>query len=680
MVSYLLSTYKHVICLTAASAGDPMYQQFVPSLLDPLPRFIAQIMAIVLVARLIGLLARRFGQPMVVAEITAGILLGPSVLGWLLPEVSAALFAPDSLELLQVVSNLGLVLFMFLVGLEFDPSSSRGRGHVALLVSQATFVVPLALGVLLALHLHGGLAGTEVSRFGFALFLAAVLASTAFPVLARILAERRLLRSRVGTVTITAAAIDDVLAWCLLAFVVGWARAKGITAALLTTCLSIAYVAAMFLVVRPLLVRLARRVTSSAELGHDRIAAVMLVLFASSWATELIGIHALFGAFLLGAILPRDGGLAHALVDKLEDLVVVVLLPLFFAYSGVRTQIGLLDSAASWLTCALIIVVACIGKFGAGTLAAKLGGLSWRESTAVGVLLNTRGLIVLIMLNIGLDLGIVDPTSFTMLVIMALFTTFLATPVLDAVYPIGQHVADLLAAPPSNPAPEPPDREQFTLLLCADERPGRGLIVLATALAEASPESSSGVRLHALQLRRPEAHQPAPAIALDAKVKQVSFVSSEPARDICRVAEVKAADLVLLERGRPLERDLVGPTAGRVLVECRSDVAVLFDAGLERLTRVLVIASASSPDRALLDVSRRLREGGAEVITHEHPPSGGRRFDLVVLALDEHGEAGRVRLDTCLDLHARGVSLLLVRSHGDAEHTSVSPLRASTRA
>lgn len=637
-----------------------------PSLLDPLPRFIAQLLAIVLVARLIGLLARRFGQPMVVAEISAGILLGPSVLGWLLPEVSAALFAPDSLELLQVVSNLGLILFMFFVGLEFDPTSSRGRGHVAVLVSQATFVVPLGLGLLLALHLHDELAEPGVSRFGFALFLAAVLSTTAFPVLARILTERRLLRSRLGALTITAAAIDDVLAWCLLAFVVGWARAKGLAEAALTSALALAYVGLMVLVVRPLLERLAKRVTSSAELGHDRIAVVMILLFASSGATELIGIHALFGAFLLGAILPREGGLAHALVEKLEDLVVVVLIPLFFAYSGVRTQIGLLDSPSAWLTCALIIVVACLGKFGAGALAARLGGLSWRESTAVGALMNARGMIVLIMLNLGLDLGLVSPTLFTMLVIMALFTTFLATPVLDAVYPIGQHVADLLADSRSSPAPEQAPHDAFTVLLCAEGEPGRGLLALASALSDADPQA----RLHALQLRRPDAPEPTlgEPSRWRASVKHMAFVSSEPARDICRVAEAKAAAWIVLERGRPLERALVGPTAARVLVDARSEVAVLFDAGLERIARVLVVVDPRAPEPALLALAERLRASGAELNVEPIPAGGtaglarraGHRVDLALLALAE-GESDAAGLDACLDLHARGISLVLVR-------------------
>ncbi|HVI00191.1 MAG TPA: cation:proton antiporter [Enhygromyxa sp.] len=634
-------------------------------MLDPLPRFIAQIIAIVLLSRVVGLATRKLGQPMVVAEIAAGILLGPSVLGWLLPEVWAGLFAPESLELLHLVSNLGLVLFMFLIGLEFDPKLSRERVRAALLTSQAGLLVPLALGVLLALQLHDELAPSSVSAGGFALFFGVVLSISAFPVVARILAERRLLRSRVGVVTITCVAIDDLIAWCLAAFVVGWARADGVAAAAWTSALALVYVAAMLLLVRPLLERLARRFAGSPELGHDRIAVVMLLLFASSWATAMIGIHAMFGAFLFGAILPRDGGLAHALADKLEDVVVVVLLPLFFAYSGVRTHIGLLDSSAAWLTCALILVVACVGKLGASTLAARLSGLSWRESTALGVLMNTRGLVVLVMLNIGLDLGIISPTLFTMLVIMALFTTFLATPVLDVVYPIGQHVTDLLTTPPDSVADsvaddvahEPAQEPAFSLLLCfADRGPGRGLRALAGALAD-TPD----VRLHALQLRRHPSRPDDDALALP--IKHMSFVSSDPADDICRVAEVKGADLVLIERDEASvrERDWAGPTTRRVLLECRRDVAVLIDAQLERIERALVLGSAGSSDA----VTTRLAAAGVELLRGEAKPSALARVDhhvdLLVLAREL---AEPPLLDACLELHGRGVSLLIVQSGG----------------
>ena len=236
------------------------------------------------------------------------------------------------------------------------------------------------------------------------------MAVTAFPVLARILAERRLLRSRVGAVTIACAAAADVTAWCVLAFVVAVARASGHLDALVTTGFALGYVLFMLLVVRPLLVRLAARVNGADGLSQNLAAAVLVLALVSSGATHLMGIHALFGAFLFGAVLPRDGGFARALAEKLEDLVIIVLVPLFFAYSGLRTEIGLLDSARDWAICGLIFLVGAAGKVGGGAIAARLSGLSWRESGALGVLMNTRGLMGIIVLNIGLDLGVISPS------------------------------------------------------------------------------------------------------------------------------------------------------------------------------------------------------------------------------------------------------------------------------
>lgn len=601
-----------------------------PLLLDPVPRFIAQVIAIMVVSRLLGRLVRTLGQPMVVAEITAGILLGPSLLGWVLPEVSSALFAPDSLVMLQVVSNLGLVLFMFFIGLELDFGLLRGRGRASLMISQATFLVPLGLTLLLALYLHPVLAEPHVPLAAFVLFLGAAMSSTAFPVLARIVAERRLLRARVGTMAITCAAIDDVLAWCLLAFVVAWTRADGIAAAAVTTLLSVVYVAVMLLVVRPLLERLARRVSTSSQLTHDLVAVVVLLVLASSWATEVIGIHALFGAFLAGAILPRHGGLAHALAERLEDLVVVVLLPLFFAHSGMRTELGLLDSPGSWAVLGLLVLVACLGKLGAGTLAARVSGLTWRESGALGILMNTRGLMVLIVLNLGLDVGVIGPTLFTMMVLMALVTTFITTPVLDVVYPPDQHVDDLLAAAPSV-QPRPAAPPGFTLLLCIDdERDGRGLATLAAALDRTTP----GARTHALRLRppapigatAPTMDEPERPPWLAPGIKQISFVSIEPAKDIRRVADVKAADLVLMGAGR--SREALGPTTRDVLRESPRTVAVLRDAArLEHVDRVLVVASESERDRPVLELCRRLLDGGAALTVQRGPARPGAAVD-----------------------------------------------------
>jgi K+:H+ antiporter len=405
---------------------------------DALTRFIAQLVAIVLVSRGLGLFMRRLGQPMVIAEIAAGILLGPSLLGWVYPEVADVLFTPASMSVLQLVSQLGLVLFMFLVGIELDPALLRGRGRSSVIISHSSIIVPFVLGALLAGYLYPRLAEPAVRFTSFALFLGVAMSITAFPVLARILAERGLLRTKVGAMTIACAAVDDVTAWCLLAFVVAAVRTTGIGAAVTTTVLAVGYIVVMWRVVRPLLQRVGARVANGRGLTQNVVAAIMVLLLASSWTTELIGIHALFGAFVFGAVLPKDGGFARALVEKIEDLVLVILLPLFFAYSGVRTQIGLLDAVPDWWMCGVIIAVACAGKFGGGVIPARLTGLPWREAAALGVLINTRGLMELIVLNIGLDLGVISPKLFTMMVIMALITTFMTTPILQWIYPTAQ--------------------------------------------------------------------------------------------------------------------------------------------------------------------------------------------------------------------------------------------------
>lgn len=397
--------------------------------------FIAQVALIIAVARLLGMGARRLGQPMVMAEILAGILLGPSLLGWVAPGFSAALFPHSALPVLSVVSQLGLLLFMFVIGLELDPRLLRERARASLIISHTSIVVPFALGVGLALYLHPRLSQPSVSVLSFALFMGAAMSVTAFPVLARILAERRLQHTRIGAIALTCAAIDDVTAWCILAFVVSVARARGLGHAARTTLLAGLYIVVMLTVVQPILRRLAAPRVVRKGVTQNGIALILLLLLASAWLTELIGIHALFGAFLLGAVSPKHGGYVRALSGKLEDLVVVLLLPLFFAYSGLRTQVNLLNSPADWGQCALIIALACLGKFGGSAAAARLTGLNWRESATLGVLMNTRGLMELIVLNVGLDVGVLSPRLFTMMVLMALFTTFLTTPLLRLVEP-----------------------------------------------------------------------------------------------------------------------------------------------------------------------------------------------------------------------------------------------------
>jgi Kef-type K+ transport system membrane component KefB len=396
---------------------------------------LAQIAAILLVSRALGLVTRWLGQPLVIAEMVAGIVLGPSLLGLLWPQAFATLFPAVSLPVLKMLSQLGLVLFMFLVGLELDPALLRGRRRASVLISHTSIALPFALGVGAAYWLRGGYLPKGVPFLPFALFLGTAMSVTAFPVLARILTERGLLQSRVGAIAIACAAVDDVTAWCMLAFVVAVARAHALTEAVWTAGLSALFSLFMVFAARPLLKRLAARTTDPSGPTPTSVAGVLFLLLVSAGITEAIGIHALFGAFLFGAVFPKDNGLAHALASKLESVAVLLLLPLFFAYSGIRTQIGLVSGAQQWLIVAALIGLATLGKFGGSAVAARLSGIRWREASAIGVLMNTRGLMELIVLNVGMDLGVITPAMFTMLVIMALVTTFATTPILHWVYP-----------------------------------------------------------------------------------------------------------------------------------------------------------------------------------------------------------------------------------------------------
>lgn len=394
-----------------------------------------QVVAIVLVSRVIAVGTRRLGQPLVIAEMVGGIVLGPSLLGRFAPELSAALFAPDSLGTLRITSQLGLVFFMFLVGIDLDAAHFRRGNWASVAISQSGIVAPFALGSALALWMYPRYGSATTSQTAFVLFTGAAMSVTAFPVLARILVERRLSTTRIGAIALTCAAIDDVTAWCILAFIVGVARHRDASSAMLTTALAAGYVAVMLGLVRPAMARIARRIADPDAMARRWMPAVIVAMLLSSWATEAIGIHALFGGFLFGAILPRERGFARAVAQRLEDLVVVVFLPLFFALSGLNTQIDLLEGDRDWAVCGIVVLVACAGKFGGCSMAARVNGFSWREAGTLGVLMNTRGLMELIVLNIGLEIGVISPAVFSMMVVMALVTTFATAPLLPRIEP-----------------------------------------------------------------------------------------------------------------------------------------------------------------------------------------------------------------------------------------------------
>ena len=405
-----------------------------PPLMSGLPLLLTQIIVVLLAARVVGLIVRRLGQPQVVGEMLAGIALGPSILGAYAPAVSGVLFPPGSLGFLNALSQIGLLVFMFLVGLELEPKLIRERGRAAVVISHASIVAPFLLGAMLALLLYPTLAGERVTFTAFALFMGAAMSVTAFPVLARILSERRLLRTPTGALAIACAAIDDVSAWCILAVVVVIARASGATAApgglplWATLGGSITYAALMMTVGHRLLCKLEDRYKRVGRVTQDMIAVLMVTMLASALFTEWLGVHALFGAFIVGAASPKAEGFVHAILERFEDVMVVLLLPLFFAFTGLRTEITLISGSSEWLICALIIAVAVVGKLGGSALAARSMSVPWREAAVLGILLNTRGLMELVILNVGLDIGVISRELFAMMVIMALATTFMTTP------------------------------------------------------------------------------------------------------------------------------------------------------------------------------------------------------------------------------------------------------------
>ncbi|HEX6903633.1 MAG TPA: cation:proton antiporter [Thermoanaerobaculia bacterium] len=395
----------------------------------PVSILLLQVIAIVIAARSLGALFHKIGQPPVIGEMVAGILLGPSLLGWVAPAAQTFLFPQDSLGSLRMLSQIGVILFMFVVGIELDIDHLRKKAHAAVMVSHVSIVLPFTLGVAGSLFLYEPLAPAGVPFSAFALFMGVSMSITAFPVLARIIEERRMSRSYLGTTAIACAAVDDVTAWCLLAVVVALANASSLTGAMWTIGLSVLFICAMLFLVRPRLARIGQR--SEAWSGSSGLlAALFAFVFASALITEAIGIHALFGAFLAGVCMPPDAKLRQFLRERVETFASVFLLPLFFAFTGLRTEVGLLNDWWGWMMCLAIIALAITGKLVGSMLAARWTGMSWGDSFSLGALMNTRGLVELIVLNIGFDLGILSPKIFAMLVLMALITTFMTGPLL----------------------------------------------------------------------------------------------------------------------------------------------------------------------------------------------------------------------------------------------------------
>ncbi|WP_188049006.1 cation:proton antiporter [Flavobacterium sp. GP15] len=480
--------------IVTPASGNGSWKDFLASMQynfqDPLAILLAQIITIILVARFFGWVFKKIGQPSVIGEIIAGIVLGPSLLGMYFPEFSAALFPVESLGNLKFLSQIGLILFMFVIGMELDMKVLKNKANEAIVISHASIVIPFALGIGLSYFVYDQFAPEGVKFLSFSLFMGIALSITAFPVLARIVQERGIHKTKLGAIVITCAAADDITAWCILAVVIAIVKAGTFVSSLYIIMLAVLYVLAMIFIVKPFLKRIGDLYGSKDSIVKPVVAIFFLVLIMSSYATEVIGIHALFGAFMAGAIMPDVPKFRTIFIEKVEDVALILLLPLFFVFTGLKTEIGLLNDPYLWKVTGFIILVAVVGKFLGSALAAKFVGQSWRDSLTIGALMNTRGLMELIVLNIGLELKVLTPEVFTMMVIMALVTTFMTGPALDLINYI-------FKTKDSDAIVEPINFNKYRVLISfGNNEKGKSLLRLANSLTKKQKAQSCITAMH----------------------------------------------------------------------------------------------------------------------------------------------------------------------------------------
>lgn len=539
------------------------------SLQEPLAILLLQIISIILVARFFGWIFRKIGQPSVIGEMVAGIVIGPSLMGMYFPEFFETLFPVASLGNLKFLSQIGLIFFMFVIGMELDLKALKNKANDAVVISHASIIFPFTLGTALAYFIYNQFAPDGVEFMSFALFLGIAMSITAFPVLARIVQERGIHKTKLGTIVITCAAADDITAWCILATVIAIVKAGSFVSSLYVIALAIAYVFLMLKVVRPFLERVGQLKNSRQSLSKPVVAIFLLTLIVSAYTTEIIGIHALFGAFLAGAIMPDNAKFRAIFIEKVEDVSVIILLPLFFVFTGLRTQIGLINDPYLWKITGLIIVVAVIGKFLGSAIAAKFVGQNWRDSLTIGALMNTRGLMELIVLNIGLDLKVLSPEIFTMMVIMALITTFMTGPALDLINFIFK-TKDVII-----PEEVQVVNKYKVLFSFGNSERGKSLLRLANSLVKKENTESivtamhltSSNELHTFDLEEQEKKSFTPILAesknLDQNIVTLFKASNDINTDIVEIANHGEYDLLLVGLGQSIfEGTLLGKVLG----------------------------------------------------------------------------------------------------------------------
>jgi Kef-type K+ transport system membrane component KefB len=652
--------------------------------MNPVVLTLIEVLVVIGGSRLVGWLFRSIGQPLVIGEIVAGIALGPSLLGWLAPDLAVALFPQSAIPFLNVLSQIGLIFFMFLIGLELDPKYLRGNLKTAVVTSGVSILVPFSLAGILSLLIYPVLSNNSVSFTAFALFLGAAMSITAFPVLARIITENNLQNTRLGTLALTCAAVDDVTAWCLLALAIAVTRTNSMAGAVPIIIYSVLYIGAMLTVGRWLLKILSTYYDRTGKLSQLMLAGIYMAVVLSALITEAIGIHLIFGAFLLGAAMPKNPKLVREVAQKTEDFVLIFLLPVFFAYSGLKTQVGLLNSPELWLLCAAILGVAIVGKYVGTYYAARSCQIDRQEASALGWLMNTRGLTELIVLNIGLELGVISPILFTMLVIMALVTTFMTSPLLEWTYPkksIRLHsqpdptqgfehapVSSNLALQSASELAQIPIPIGYRILVpVANPNTQTGLLQLAASIAQNDRQSAIINPLSLIELEEDYLFQSTPFEAnrlIDRRLQQLNTLIStlEPiesraifqpivqigydvAQKTAVIAALDRANLVLLGWHRPtFNHNRLGGRVGQMLGNTPADMAVFIDANEDSSNSrsygtLLVPYTANSHDDLAVEIAIRMLSNDRE-----------RRLELVqVISTETNDGELSAELDRLLE-------------------------------
>jgi Kef-type K+ transport system membrane component KefB len=606
--------------IVSPTSEDTQWVQFLSSMFHnlkhPLALLLAQIITIVLVARIFGWIFRKIGQPTVIGEIIAGIVLGPSLFGLYFPDLKESLFPLESLGNLYVLSQVGLILFMYVIGMELDLKVLKNKANEAVVISHASIVIPFALGIGLSYFIYHQFAPVGVEFLSFSLFMGIAMSITAFPVLARIVQERGIHKTRLGTIVITCAAADDITAWCLLAAVIAIVKAGSFVSSFYIIGLAIVYVLAMLFVVKPFLKRVGDLYAKKDNIKKSVVAIFLLTLIVSSYLTEVIGIHALFGAFMAGAIMPDLSKFRNIIIEKVEDVSVILLLPLFFVFTGLRTEIGLINEPYLWKVTGCIILVAVVGKFFGSALAARFVGQNWRDSLTIGALMNTRGLMELVVLNIGYELGVLSPKIFTMMVIMALVTTFMTGPLLDIINFIFKSKDDIIPS-------EVKKSSKFKILISfGNNEKGKSLLRLANSLVKNQPDDSNVTAMHlsmsddmhSYDIEEYEKDTFKPIVNESKKLNQeittIFKATGDIETDIADVAQKGEYDLVLVGLGKSIfEGTFLGKVLGftsriinpdRLLDKFTGKEGLFENSPFDERTR-LIISKTKTPLGILID-------------------------------------------------------------------------------